>query len=233
MATQTPPPEIIEDEELGFFRRFRIPLALGALLVIGGAVWVIKGDHKSAPQKAPIHMVAVLPPPPPPPPPPPTPPPTPPPPEPEQKPEFQPEEKPEEKPPDPPPAAPALGSNIVGDGDNGFGLVAGGGNGFGNGLGGNGGNRSKYGYYAGQVQGRVVEALRANKATRSAAMTLQVRIWVDATGRVTRASLAGSTGHAATDAALRDEILTGLQLPAPPPEGMPMPIVMRITAKRP
>jgi TonB family protein len=233
MATQTPPPEIIEDEELGFFRRFRIPLALGAVLVIGGIVWVVKGDHKSPSKPAPMHVVNITVPPPPPPPPPPTPPPTPPPPEPEQKPEFQPEEKPEEKPPDPPPAAPALGTNAgVGD-DNGFGLVSGGGNGFGNGLGTGSGNRSKYGFYAGQVQSRVVEALRSNKATRSAAMTLQVRIWVDATGRVTRATLSGSTGSAAKDAALRDEVLTGLQLSQPPPAGMPMPIVMRITAKRP
>ncbi|HEY8901232.1 MAG TPA: TonB family protein, partial [Chthoniobacterales bacterium] len=140
---------------------------------------------------------------------------------------------PEEKPPDaPPPEAPALGTNLVGE-DSGLGLVAGAGNGFGNGIGGKGGNGSKYGYYAGQVQRSVVAALKANKATRSAALTLQVRVWADSTGRVVRASLAGSSGNAATDAAIRDQVLTGLQLPAAPPEGMPMPIVMRITAKRP
>jgi TonB family protein len=60
-----------------------------------------------------------------------------------------------------------------------------------------------------------------------------VRVWVDSTGRVTRASLEGSAGDAATDAAITKEILTGLQMQGAPPEGMPMPIVMRLKATRP
>ncbi len=64
-------------------------------------------------------------------------------------------------------------------------------------------------------------------------MNVTARIWLDATGRITRATLAGSTGDPATDTAIRQEILTGLQLQAPPPDGMPMPIVMRLKATRP
>lgn len=96
-----------------------------------------------------------------------------------------------------------------------------------------GGGGSKYGRYAAQVQSRVVEALRAHRKTKSAALQIQVRIWADSTGRVTRAVLNGSSGDPAVDAAIQNDILTGLQLTSPPPADMPMPIVMRITAKRP
>ena len=92
---------------------------------------------------------------------------------------------------------------------------------------------SKFGAYASQVQSRVVDSLRNHKKTRSAAMNLKVRVWADSTGRITRATLSGTSGDATVDRAIRDEVLTGLQLQAPPPEGMPMPIVMRLSATRP
>lgn len=102
----------------------------------------------------------------------------------------------------------------------------------GNGKGGSGSN-SKWGWYAGQVQSRVVSALRNHRRTRSAALDIKVRMWADSTGRVTRAVLVGSSGDAAVDRAIKDEILTGLQLDQAPPEGMPMPIVMHLAARRP
>jgi len=45
--------------------------------------------------------------------------------------------------------------------------------------------------------------------------------------------LGGSTGDAALDRTIIDEVLTGLQIPQPPPDDMKMPIVMRVTARRP
>ena len=62
--------------------------------------------------------------------------------------------------------------------------------------------------------------------------TVQVRIWADSSGRITRASLAGSSGDPAVDNAIRNNALAGLQLPEPPPADMPMPINMRITARK-
>jgi TonB family protein len=64
-------------------------------------------------------------------------------------------------------------------------------------------------------------------------MSVNVRVWADPNGRISRAQLAGSTGDPSLDNALRDEVLTGLQLPEPPPAGMPAPITLRVTAKRP
>lgn len=231
-----------EDDEPTFFQRYRWFLIIGGILVIGLAVFFLQRKPEPKKKAAPaiMNIMPPLPPPPPPPTPPPTPPPQEPPPEPEQKqPEFEPEEKPVEEPkpeppaPDEPPAAP-LGTDLQGDGADGFGL-SGRGNGMigGTGTGGRGPGGSKWGWYAGQVQSRVVDALQRNKRTKSAAMSIKVRIWADATGRVTRASIAGSSGDPAVDRALEQEVLTGLQLSQPPPEGMPMPIVLRITAKRP
>ena len=152
--------------------------------------------------------------------------------EPEQKPEVA---KPKDEPPrakDEPPAGP-LGTGIQGNGPgDGFGL--GGGSGLGGGPGGNGrGGGSRWGWYAGKVQSKVADALRSNRKTRSANLSVPVKIWPDSTGRVTRATLAGTTGDAGLDAALKNEVLNGLQLPEPPPAGMPLPITLRINAKRP
>ena len=185
-------------------------------------------------------MVNIMPPPPPPPP---TPPPTPPPPQPEQqkvedkREDFVEEAKPEDAPPPesaPEEAAP-LGSNIQGEGADSFGLRGKGGSGMigGIGSGKGGGGGTKFGWYAGQVQSRVVEALGKHRRTRSASLSVKVRIWADNTGRITRATLEGTSGDPAIDRAIQSEILNGLQLQEPPPEDMPMPIVMRITAKRP
>jgi len=137
------------------------------------------------------------------------------------------EEQPKEAPPkDEPP----LGTGIKGDGPDSFGLSDKAGNGR---IGGNNGNGSKWGWYANQVQSRIQQALQQNRKTRTASLGLEVRVWADTTGRINRAQLAGSTGDPALDSALRDEVLTGLQLQEPPPEGMPAPITLRLTARRP
>jgi protein TonB len=137
------------------------------------------------------------------------------------------EEQPKEAPPkDEPP----LGTGIKGDGPDSFGLSDKAGNGR---IGGNNGNGSKWGWYASQVQSRIQQALQQNRKTRTASLSLEVRVWADATGRINRAQLAGSTGDPTLDSALRDEVLTGLQLQEPPPEGMPAPITLRLTARRP
>jgi TonB family protein len=83
------------------------------------------------------------------------------------------------------------------------------------------------------VEAQIQEALRANAKTRRAVMQLQARLWTDASGRVTRVQLVTSSGNAEIDAAVRDEVLAGLTLREPPPKDMPMPIVTRISERRP
>jgi protein TonB len=236
MAVAPPPPRERRAE------RKQLPIlwiSLGILLLAGlgvGGYFLFGG--KSKPKKRPaqvINVMPVLPPPTPAP----TPPPTPPPaePEPVEQPKNQPEfveETQPDSPPEPEPEAPApMGSNIQGDGPNDFGLQGRGGGGMIGGTGrGTGGNGSRFGWYAGRVQSGVASAIRSHKMTRSARMSVKMRIWVDPTGRVTRATLEGSSGDPEVDRALQNEILPGVRFPDPPPEGMPMPIVMRINATR-
>jgi len=136
----------------------------------------------------------------------------------------------EEKPDDKPPEAAPLSTNNASTGNDAFGLKAG--NGGGNYFGSSSGPRSKFGWYAAQVQSTIGDALRKNPSTRGGSFGAQVRIWSDITGRVTRAKLSPSTGDTAVDEAI-NQSLTGLQLKEAPPAGMPMPIVMRINAQRP
>lgn len=100
-------------------------------------------------------------------------------------------------------------------------------------YGGRGGGGSRWGWYASMVQTQIEAALRANEKTKNAATQVQVRIWADGTGRVNRVELASSTGSAELDAAIRNEVLGRLTLREPPPNDMPMPMVTRVTMRRP
>jgi hypothetical protein len=224
-----------EGDDDSFIGRHRTKLVIAAVVLLAGGAAYFFGSGKSSPApKAPEHMAMIsLPPLPPPPPPPPPPKQPPPPPEQKMVQETAAEEKPKEAAPKAPePPKEALGTNVKGNGP-GIAGLGGSGNGGGFGGPGSGGGGSKYGFFAGQVQTKVASALRSNNRTKKATLKIQVRIWSDSTGRITRAKLDSSTGDPSLDGVIQDQILTGLQLDQPPPAGMPMPIVMRLTARRP
>jgi outer membrane biosynthesis protein TonB len=151
----------------------------------------------------------------------------------EQEPVIEEEPPPQAAAPEQPPSD--LTTNLKGDGPNNFGLAAGNGRGGGGQIGGTGSGRggSKFGWYASGVQSVVADALRRHPSTRNSSLSLKIRIWPDATGRVTRAQLVESTGSPALDETLKNQILTGLQLKQGPPADMPLPIVLRLTARKP
>lgn len=202
----------------------------------GGALFFKKEEKPK--KKAPAEIVSIVIPPLPPPPPPP-----PPPPKQERPPEEKVEEKMVEQEPvvenEPPPSEeapsdpgpPDLG--IAGDGPgNGYGPSGSGKGGNGNGTGGRKGG-SKFGWYAGQVQSAISDALRKNARTKNSRMSIKVKVWADSTGRITRAKLIESTGDSSLDTAIKTDVLTGLQLPGAPPQDMPMPINLRLSARKP
>jgi len=219
-------------------REHRGPVVIGVVVVAAGVVvmWLLSGDGAPPPKQVRELTVNVILPPPPPPPPP------------EQKvveqkmleqpkmiePEIK-QDKPLDEPkPDtpkddaPPPGPLALDAKGEGPGDS-FGL---GGKLGGHGLFGGSGGASRWGWYASMVQAQIESALRANAKTRNAVMEVRVRLWADGAGRVTRVQLIASTGDAELDGALR-EGLQNLSLREAPPTDMPMPIVTRITSRRP
>ncbi len=146
----------------------------------------------------------------------------------------KPQEKPKEAPPkkvEAPPKGPlGVDAKPTGPGDA-FNLAGRpGGNGL---LGGGGGGGSRWGWYASIVQAQIEEAMRANKKTRNASIRIDVQLWADASGRLIRVQLLKSSGDPEIDEAIRNEVLMGLTLREPPPRDMPMPIVTRVTARRP
>ncbi len=137
---------------------------------------------------------------------------------------------PKDAPPDDPNDAPptSIESNTSGPGN-----IRGGKGGLIGGGGGGGGGGSKFGWYASIVQTQIEAALRANEKTRHAVLQIQVRLWPDATGHISRVQLVSSSGNSELDAVIRDQILSGMTLREPPPKDMPLPITTRVTARAP
>ena len=134
--------------------------------------------------------------------------------------------KPENHTPSPPAAPGPKASGPPSD----EGIGGGGGNG-GDGIGGDGGG-SVFGYYASQVGDQIRTVLSTNPKTCKASFKAHLHIWADSTGRITRVTLSHSADDPALDAAIQTDVLIGQMVP-PPPQGMPMPILMSIDAKRP
>jgi outer membrane biosynthesis protein TonB len=215
--------------------RYGAALAVIAGLFASGAYLFLGHDDMPPPRQVrELTIVNIVPPPPPPPPPPP-----------EQKMIEQPkmveqefkEEKPVDKPKDEPvkdakneepPGPLSLDAKAVGPGD----LFNLGGKPGGNPYGGGGGG-SRWGWYASLVTSQVQEALRANPRTRNMSARIEIRLWADGFGHVTRVQLTPSTGNAELDAAIRDDVLGRLMLREPPPKDAPMPMVTRVTGQRP
>jgi periplasmic protein TonB len=212
--------------------RYASALAI-AFILVGGAIYLFSsGDNTPPPRQVrDLTVVKIIPPPPPPPP------------QqmPEQKmveqpkmvePEIKPIERPKDEPVknaknDEPPGPLSLDAKAVGPGD----LFQLGGHLGGSPFGGGGGSR--WGWYASIVQSQVESVLRGNEKTRNAVMQVQIRIWADSTGRVIRIQVTPSTGDAALDAAMRNDVLGGVVLRQPPPKDMPMPMVLSVAERRP
>jgi len=141
------------------------------------------------------------------------------------------EQRPDDPSPEPPPGL-DLGPGVPG----GNGPSTGSGGGRGSSVGGSGrrGSGSKFGWYAAIIQSGIRDALARNPETRSSVFpSLVVKIWANANGKIVRAKLIDSTGKPALDQAIENQVLSSLQLPQGPPEGMPMPINLRIRASNP
>jgi len=219
-------------EERGFLQKYGFALGIGAvgLVVIGLVVGqMLKGKKEAPRRQQEVVMIRSIPTPPPPP--------QPKPPEPPKQVEEKmmdqtPVDASEDKPDESPAEAPGVTTSLVGTGGPDFGLKAArrGGDLL-EGGGGGKGPRSPFGWYAAKVQKSIQDALTRNSVTSKARFEKKVRVWTDLSGRITRAKLEGSTGDKTVDQAI-NEALTGLQLQEPPPAGMPMPIVMRLSALR-
>jgi hypothetical protein len=143
-----------------------------------------------------------------------------------------------EEPTPAPAAAPSndgpLGTGIKGDGAaDGFGLGTGpgGGGGTGTRLAASGGG-TRWAGYSGTVKKRISDAISADPRTRFADGRVELGLWFDAGGRITRVALRKSTLEAEVEEAMKADVLVGLQI-QPPPADMPQPIWLRTSLRRP
>lgn len=146
-------------------------------------------------------------------------------------------------PPDAPPGGGRLAMAAAGDGPGdafniagnpgGRGLLSGGGlgDGTGEGQGEIGGDERRFGWYYTQIKLGIEEIFRKQKKLSMASARVELRVWVDGEGRVSRVQLIRSTGDPEVDEALQS--VAGLKLKEPPPPGIHMPMVARFTALRP
>lgn len=241
LPPQTPPQKTDNalTRAFNFVRQHGAAIGAGAgavILLVAGVMLFIFGDETPPPRRVEFTIVNIVPPPPPPPPPP----------QPEKPPEpemieqqpiVEPEikeeakvEEPKEAPPidtdAPPPGPLGPGSDLpVGPGNSPFAPGGGGGGG--------GGGGSRWGWYAAIVQQQMEAALRAHPKTRNSIARVQVRLWADKSGRISRIQLVSSTGDPEVDAAINNEAFAGITLREPPPSDMPMPVITRITLRRP
>lgn len=215
MEKQNPPP-----------RRWLkiLVISLLGLIVLGLIAWAVMslmGGKSGKPRKPPV--VTLLPDKPPPPPPPP---------KEEKKPEPKEEKKdvkveqPKEA-PQPAQNEPLKMEGAAGDGDSAFGSGTVGRDYTGGAIGGT----AQQGMYAGRLQRHLQEQLSRSRKLKESDYRVTLRVWLRRDGSVEKAELAQSTGNAALDEVLKDALLQVSAMREAPPENMPQPIRIRVTAR--
>lgn len=212
-----------EEEEQRTRRLAIIGGAIATVLLLGVILWAAR-EFSGEPEKPArsVQVVQVMRPPPPPPPEE-----TPPPPPPEKVEEPLPQDEPEPTPSDEPAPSEQLGLDADGTaGGDGFGLAARKG---GRDITGSGG--AIFAWYTTRLKDNIVERLGDDPKIRAKKFSLQVRVWIDADGRVRDVRLANTTGDQALDSAI-ESALSGLpKMTEPPPVEMPQPISLRIVSR--
>jgi len=220
-----------EKEDMTFMERHRIGLSIAAVAIISVGIFILQSkfskpgsSQRKGPEIVSIRLPAPVPTPPPPAP-------TPPPPEikeVDKMVEVAPPVDDVPKPVENPDTAP-LTTNNTATGSDAFNLTHGTGGGS---LVGSTRKYGKWDWYSSQVRTTIREALSKNPLLRNASGNVEIRLFPDITGRVTRVKLGGSMNDPKVDEAII-EALTGIQLKEALPAGLKPPIVSRFTAQRP
>ncbi|MFZ2974785.1 MAG: TonB family protein [Ferribacterium limneticum] len=196
-------------------------LGAAIIAIVTWGIMSLMGGKSGKPRKPPV--VTLLPDKPPPPPPPP---------KEEKKPEPPKENKdvkiePPKEAPQPAQNEPLKMEGAAGDGDSAFGAGTVGREYAGGAIGGAG----MQGMYAGRLQRHLQEQLSRNRKLKESDYRVTVRVWLRRDGSVEKADLAQSTGNSGLDELLREALLQVAAMREAPPENMPQPIRIRITAR--
>jgi periplasmic protein TonB len=207
----------------------RIAIALVVVLVLGGIGYGIKKLMSGgSPQKKHVTTIKLIPDTPPPPPPPP-----------KEPPKEQIKEQPKEikveqpKPAEAPPAENLKMEGPAGDGPSPFqaGAVS---NDYKGGdvktIGSDGG--AKFNWYAGVLKNQIQDALEKNQKLKEGQYKLIVSVWLKPNGDIEKLEWSGSDAEPEMQQAVKSVLDNMPAMREPPPEGMPQPIKLRITARK-
>lgn len=197
-------------------------LGAAIIAIVAWGIMSLMGGKSGKPRKPPV--VTLLPDKPPPPPPPP---------KEEKKPEPPKENKdvkiePPKEAPQPAQNEPLKMEGAAGDSDSAFGSGTVGREYAGGNIGATG---AVQGMYAGRLQRHLQEQLSRNRKLKESDYRVTVRVWLRRDGSVEKADLAQSTGNSGLDELLREALLQVAAMREAPPENMPQPIRIRITAR--
>jgi protein TonB len=204
-------------------RIWMLLMALAGIALLGLLAWGVKsllGGKADRPRKPPT--VTLLPDKPPPPPPPPK----------EEKKPEPPKEDPKQvrmdQPKDAPPAQnePLKMEGMAGEGGSPFAAGSVGKDYVGGSIGG-----AQQSVYASRLQRHLQEELNRNRKLRESDYRVTLRVWLRRDGSVEKAELAQSTGNPTLDQLLRETLLQVSAMREAPPDNMPQPIRIRVTAR--
>jgi protein TonB len=94
-----------------------------------------------------------------------------------------------------------------------------------------GGGGMQYAFYTNLLQRHLQDELNRNRKLRESDYRVTVRIWLGKDGVMRRAELAQSTGNDTLDDLLRQVLTQVSAMREAPPENMPQPVRIRITAR--
>lgn len=138
-------------------------------------------------------------------------------------------EQPKEAVPQPAQNEPLKMEGAAGDGESAFGSGTVSSDYKGGNIGTTGG--AQQGMYAGRLQRHLQDQLSRNRKLKESDYRVTVRVWLRRDGSVEKAELAQSTGNSALDELLQEALLQVGPMRDAPPENMPQPIKIRVTAR--
>jgi TonB family protein len=96
---------------------------------------------------------------------------------------------------------------------------------------GGGGAGGRFGWYYARIASEIEAAFRRTRQLSNASAQVELRVWADRSGEITRVQLVRSTGDPRVEEAVQS--IVGMRLLEPPPPEIPMPMIARLTARRP
>jgi protein TonB len=96
---------------------------------------------------------------------------------------------------------------------------------------GGGTNLHQFSWYTGMLKTQIEDALAKDKKLASGDYKVVVKVWVSKNGRIERYELSGSSGKPETDELIKTALGEMPPLSEGPPQDMPQPVKLRVTAR--